>query len=228
MTLYGSFCPIAKACEIVGERWTMLIMRELLMGATRFSEFQRGLSKISPTLLAKRLKHLESCGIVVRKRLSGKRGHEYRLTASGRDLYPVVESLAVWGMRWTQAHLGEDELDVELLMIEISRGLATEHLPDGETVINLTFTDPGVKKSYWLVIDDGAVDLCDDNPGKDVDLYLTTDVRTLIEIWTGKLAINSAIDSETVLAVGARHLTRGIVKWFGPGKFSHVRPADPA
>ena len=214
MTLYGSFCPIAKATEIVGERWTMLIMRELLMGSTRFSEFQRGLSKISPTLLAKRLKHLESRGIVVRKRLSGRSGHEYRLTASGRDLYSVIESLAVWGMRWTQLQLGDDELDVELLMMEISRGLATEHLPDGETVINFNFTDPGANKSYWLVISDGTVDLCDDNPGKDVDLYVTSDIRTLIEIWTGKRAINTAIASQAVTAIGARHLMRGIAKWF--------------
>jgi DNA-binding HxlR family transcriptional regulator len=205
----------------------MLIIRELLMGTTRFSEFQRGLSKISPTLLAKRLKHLEACGIVVRKRLSGRSGHEYRLTASGRELYPVIESLAVWGMRWTQNQLGDDELDVELLMMEISRGLATDLLPDGETVINFNFTDPDAKKGYWLVIDDGVVDLCDDNPGKDVDLYLTSDIRTLIEIWTGKLAITTAITDEMVTALGARHLTRGIAKWFGPSKFSHIQPADP-
>jgi DNA-binding HxlR family transcriptional regulator len=228
MTLYGSFCPIAKATELIGERWTLLILRELLMGSTRFSELQRGLAKISPALLTKRLKQLEAGGILVRRRISGRRGHEYRLTEAGRELYPVIDSLAVWGMRWTQARLGEDELDIELLMMEISRGLDTAHLPDGETVICFSFKPPSANKNYWLVIANGKVDLCDDDPGKDVDLYLTSDVRTLIEIWTGKYRVQSAIADNAVSAIGASYLTKNIAKWFGPGRFAHVRPAEAA
>jgi len=134
---YGQFCPVAKATELIGEKWTLLILRELLLGTTRFNDFQRAMSRMSPTLLAKRLRSLEDSGIIIRKKLSGQKGHEYRLTAAGKELSPLVEILAVWGMRWARGQLTDDELDVEFLMREVQRRLQTEHLPDGETVICL-------------------------------------------------------------------------------------------
>jgi len=225
MTLYGQFCPIAKATEVLGERWTVLILRELLMGTTRFSDFQRALSKISPTLLAKRLKSLEGEGLIIRKKITGGHGHEYRLTPAGRDLKPVIESLAVWGMRWARGRMEEDELDVDLLMWDIRRRLDLAHLPDGETVLCFIFKDFKTRKSWWFVVNDGEVDICNEDPNKEVDLYLTTDLRTLVEIWEGDRPLKPALRSEEILAVGKRNLIRSMADWFPLGEFSHVRPA---
>ena len=139
MSGYGQFCPVAKATELIGEKWTLLILRELLLGTTRFNDFQRAMSRLSPTLLAKRLRHLEEFGIIIRKKISGQRGYEYHLTAAGKELSPLVEILAVWGMRWARSQLNDDELDVEFLMVELQRRLMTEHLPGGQTVICIIF-----------------------------------------------------------------------------------------
>ena len=123
MAEYGQFCPVAKASDIIGERWTVLILRELFLGTRRYNEFQRGLSRISPTLLSKRLKSLEKNGLIVRKSPPGQKSHEYYLTESGRELEPLIEHLAVWGMRWARGQLDDNELDVEFLMRDLQRRL---------------------------------------------------------------------------------------------------------
>ena len=112
MVDYGQFCPVAKATELIGERWTLLILRELVLGTHRFSDFQRALSRISPSLLSKRLKVLEEAGIIVTKTQQGRRGRQYFLTPAGKQLSPIIEHLAVWGMRWARGQLTEDELDI--------------------------------------------------------------------------------------------------------------------
>ena len=175
MTSYGQFCPVAKATEIVGDKWTMLILRELLMGTTRFNDFQHSMSRISPTVLNKRLKMLEAKGVIIRRRQSGLRGHEYRLTAMGKELEPVVENLAIWGMRWARGQMSDDELDVELLMWDIRRRIDADNLPDGETVLCFTFTDLEHYKTWWLVFSEDDVDLCTEDTGKDVDLYVSSE-----------------------------------------------------
>ena len=135
MPEYGQFCPVAKAGDIIGERWTVLILRELLLGTTRYNDFQRALSRISPTLLSKRLKMLEEKGLVIRKRTSSAKSYEYHLTACGRELEPMIEHLAIWGMRWARGQMTDSELDVEFLMWDLQRRLQTARLPDGETVL---------------------------------------------------------------------------------------------
>ena len=141
MVDYGQFCPVAKATELIGERWTLLIIRELVLGTHRFSDFQRALSRISPSLLTKRLKDLEKAGIIIRKTQQGRRGYQYFLTPAGRQLAPVIEHLATWGMRWARSQLTDDELDIEFLMWEIQRRLDSEALPDGETVLCFIFEE---------------------------------------------------------------------------------------
>ena len=141
MTLYGQFCPVSKAMEIIGEKWTLLILREMLLGTCRFSDFQRALARISPTLLSRRLKHLEEKGLVIRRRISGQDGYEYRMTAMGKELYPVLEQVGIWGMRWARGQMSEDELDVDLLMWDVRRRILIEHLPAGETVLCFCFKD---------------------------------------------------------------------------------------
>ena len=215
MTGYGQFCPVAKATELIGEKWTLLVLRELLLGTTRFNDFQRAISRMSPTLLAKRLRQLEECGIVIRKKLSGQKGYEYRLTAAGKELSPLIEVLAVWGMRWARGQLTDDELDVEFLMREQQRRLQTEHLPDGETVICLIFDELVKHKTWWLLVNSDVVDLCTKDPGKDVDLYINSSVRTIVKIWEGDLDMRIAIRDGLVKTQGLHHLIRTMPDWFG-------------
>ncbi len=224
---YGQFCPMAKATELIGERWTLLVLRELFLGTTRFNDFQRAISRMSPTLLAKRLRHLEECGIIIRKKLSGQKGYEYRLTVAGKELAPLIEVLSVWGMRWARGQLTDDELDVEFLMRELQRRLQTEHLPDGETVICLMFDKLTKHKTWWLLVDGDVVDLCTEDPGKDVDVYINSSVRTIVEVWEGDLDMRTALRNGSVKAHGLRHLTRTMPDWFGVCLYKDVLRGDP-
>lgn len=234
MTVYGQFCPVAKATEIIGDKWTMLILRELLLGTCRFSDFQRALSRISPTILSRRLKLLEEKGIVVRKRVSGHDSFEYHPTPAGKELEPVVEQIAIWGMRWARSQLSDEELDADLLMWDIRRRILTDHLPGGETVLCFSFADvldlSGASKamSCWLVIDDDEVDFCDRDPGKDVDLYISSKIRDLIEVWEGDQALKTALREERLTAIGDRRLIRSMPDWFGLSTLAHIRPAEEA
>jgi hypothetical protein len=185
------------------------------------------MSRMSPTLLAKRLRHLEEYGIIIRKKLSRQRGHEYRLTAAGKELAPLIEVLAVWGMRWARGQLTDDELDVEFLMQELRRRLQTGHLPDGETVICLMFDELTKYKTWWLLVDNDVVDLCTEDPGKDVDLYINSNVRTIVEIWEGDLDMRAALRNGSVKAHGLRHLIRTMPDWFGVCLYKEVRRGDP-
>lgn len=227
MAGYGQFCPVAKATEIVGEKWTLLVLRELLLGTTRFNDFQRALSRMSPTLLAKRLRQLDEAGIVIRKKLSGQRGYEYRLTAAGKELAPIVEVLAIWGMRWARSQLSDDELDVEFLMRELQRRLRTEQLPDGQTIICLIFDDLTKHSDWWLLVDGEVVDLCTEDPGKDVDLYINSNVRTIVNVWEGDLEIRTALRNGSIKAHGSRHLIRTLPDWFGVCLYKDVQRGDP-
>jgi len=225
MADYGQFCPVAKASELLGERWTLLILRELVLGTHRFSGFQRALSRISPTLLSKRLGQLEKAGIVTRKPQKGLKGYEYFLTPSGRELGPIIEHLAGWGMRWARGQLNEEELDVEFLMWDIQRRLQLDALPDGETVICFIFNELEKFKSWWLIVNDGNVDLCTENPGKEVDVYINTSVRSMVEVWQGNLDIKTALREQVIKAIGNKVLTRSLPDWLGICQYAHIKPA---
>lgn len=227
MSGYGQFCPVAKAAELVSEKWTMLVLRELFLGTTRFNDFQRALSRMSPTLLAKRLRYLEECGIILRKKTSGQRGYEYFLTAAGKELSPLIEVLAVWGMRWARSQLTDDELDVEFLMRELQRKLLTKHLPDGETVLCFIFDELTEHKTWWLVINADLVDLCTENPGKDVDLYINSSVRIMAEIWRGDLDLRESLRDGLIKTNGAQHLVSSMPDWLGGSPYKEVVPGDP-
>ena len=228
MVDYGQFCPVAKATELIGERWTILIIRELVLGTHRFSDFQRALSRISPALLTKRLKDLEKAGIVIRKAQQGRRGYQYFLTPAGRQLSPIIEHLATWGMRWARGQLTEEELDVEFLMWEVQRRLDTTALPDGETVLCFIFEELTQFKSWWIVVYDNEVDLCTKNPGKDVDLYITSTVRSMVEIWEGDLELHSALRKQLIKTNGNHRLMKTLPEWFGICLYADVKPGDPA
>jgi len=224
MKEYGQFCPVAKATEIIGEKWTVLILRELILGSTRYSELQRALSRISPTLLSRRLKMLEQKGLLVRKSLPGQRRAEYHLTACGRELQPLIKHLAVWGMRWARGQMSDNELDVEFLMWDLQRRLQTDKLPGGETVLCFSFDELEKHKTWWLLVNDGEVDLCTENPGREVDLYVNSGVRTLVEIWHGDLDLRLALRKQRVRAHGNVHLVRTMPQWLGINPYADVRP----
>ena len=223
---YGQFCPIAKATEILGEKWTILIIRELLMGGRRFNELQRGLSLISPTILSRRLDALVDHGLVVKKKIPGQKGFEYLPTDSCRELLPVIIALGEWGMRWAQNNLGENDYDVELLMLYLKRSIVPDRLVGSETVVRFHFTDVGQYPDWWIVASGADVDLCIKDPGKDIDVYFTTDIRTMVDIWMGKSSYRAAVRDGTLKLVGNTSLTRNITSWMSNSLFADLPAAS--
>jgi DNA-binding HxlR family transcriptional regulator len=216
---YGQFCPVAKATEILGERWTILILRELLLGGRRFNELQRGLGDISPALLTSRLKSLEDQGLVARRRITGQRGFEYAPTAACEALLPIVVSLGEWGLSWARHLLIDDDFDVEFLMFYLERSVDPERLPGGQTVIRFQFTDLTEQRNWWLLIDGNEVQVCINPPARDVDVYLTTTVRTMHDVWMGDRTYRDAVRAEELIIEGEPALTRNVSAWLRPSVF---------
>lgn len=223
---YGQFCPIAKASEILGEKWTILIVRELLMGGSRFNELQRGLALISPTILTKRLNSLAEHGLVVKKKIPGQLGYEYFPSESCKELLPVIKSLGDWGMRWARDQMVDSDYDVELLMLYLQRSVQPDKLVGSETVIRFRFTDINEPANWWLVASGQQVDVCNKDPGKDVDVYFTCTVRTMVDIWMGLLPYRKAINDGQIKAVGPSLLTRNIFSWLDISIFADLPSAE--
>lgn len=223
---YGQLCPIAKAAEVLGERWTILIIRELLVGNYRYSGLQRALSRLSPTLLTRRLKELQDCGLVIRQPAPTGTRAEYRLSAAGRDLERAVFALGEWGMRWARGQMRPDEIDVQMLMVDFSRRLDAARLPAGRTVIE--FELPGLRKfrRWWIVVEaNGTRELCSNFPGHAAHVTLRLDHRALGEIWTGDTTIAATLKNGRLSATGDPGLVRSLSTWLRPGALAHIRPA---
>jgi len=215
MSVYGQFCPVSRAAEMLGERWTLLIVRELLQGSTRFSELQRGMPKISPSLLTKRLQELENARILYRRQTPGQKGFEYQLTPAGQSLHPLVMELARWGINWIEGQLSEDELDIELLMFDIHRSLDPARFPDGTITLKFHFRDAEKFRDWWILASRKSIDLCTKDPGNEPHAYLSTSIRALTELWTGQVRWNQAMRSDTINVVGSRAIVRQIPAWLG-------------
>ncbi|MCB1960210.1 MAG: helix-turn-helix transcriptional regulator [Rhodocyclaceae bacterium] len=222
---YGQFCPVAKAMEMLGEKWTLLILRELHMGATRFNELQRGLSLISPTILTKRLNELADAEIILRRKIPGQRGNEYFLTQAGKETLPMLQTVGTWGMRWARGDVRDSDLDVELLMLYLQRSVKTEMLPGDQSVIHFKFTDLKKLSDWWLLVKGCNVDICLEDPGKDVDVYLTTDLHTMVSCWMGDKTYKQAIADKHLTLVGPSALTRNIQSWISDSIFAGIPPA---
>ncbi len=210
---YGQFCPIAKATEVVGEKWTLLIIRELLMGASRFNQLTRGLGSISPALLTTRLNTLVEHGLVVRRKIPGQRGHEYFPAAACTELLPILRQLGGWGMRWAKNNLVEEDYDVELLMLYLERSIATDKLPGSETILRFAFDDLRKQRLWWLIVQDQKVDVCVKDPGREVDIYFTSTVRIMTDVWLGHRSYSNAIRAGELKISGPTSLTRSVKSW---------------
>ena len=222
---YSQFCPVSMAAEIICSRWTLLVLRELVQGSSRFNELRRGVPSMSPALLSKRLKDLEAAGIVRRIAAEREPGvHEYRLTPAGEELRPIIEAVGVWGHRWVTTEATLKNLDANLLMWDIRRNINTDPMPHRRNVIQFIFKDrPPAERNYWLIVEPrNEVDLCVVDPGFDVDLYVSTDLRTMTEIWLGYAAAGLASDDGRLVVTGNRDLAADLRAWLKLSMFAKV------
>lgn len=225
---YRQFCPVAMAAEILCTRWTIVLLRELIAGSTRFNELRRGLPRMSPALLSQRLKELEAAGLVERSASETEPGiFEYRLTEAGHDLAPIVDSFGRWGQRWIKSEVSLQQLDVNLLMWDMRRGLNLDPLPKRRSNIQFRYPElPPSTRSWWLLIDPGSheqVDLCSIDPGFDVDLYVSTDLRTMTAIWMGQDSVAAAKSADRLILTGDSHLEQSIGTWLALSPFASER-----
>lgn len=220
---YGQFCPIAKASEITGERWTNLLIRELGAGSNTFNDLRKGLPLMSPSLLSTRLKSLVQSGIV--ERLEESVGIRYRLTESGRELQQVVLQLGNWGQRWARSDLSHGDLDPSLLMWDIHRSIDVGYFHKDRTTLMFEFTDYTSKlRRWWMVVKDKEVDICLKDPGYKVDLEIVSDVKTLTAYWMGEISMTQALREKRIQLSGDSGLKHAIRKWMGRNYFSDVKP----
>jgi DNA-binding HxlR family transcriptional regulator len=221
---YKQFCPLAMAAEVLCTRWTLVLIREFIAGSTRFNDLRRGVPKMSPTLLSQRLKELEDAGVIRRRVLRSEKGiFEYQLTEAGRELGAVVEALGFWGQKWIGSAESLKNVDPSLLMWDMRRNLNPTPLPNKRTVIQFLFSDlPASKSHWWLVVEPrGEVDLCWSDPGFEINLYVTTDLRTMTSIWMGYTSVDK--ERGRLKLSGPQGIIKSMQTWLGLSPFATVR-----
>ncbi len=217
---YGQFCPVSMAAEILCARWTVLVIRELLCGSRRFNDLRRGVPRMSPALLSKRLKELEKAGVIAIVPRDGG-APEYRLTPAGEELEPIVLSMGFWGHRWVESRLSLKNLDPSLLMWDIRRRLNPQPLPPKRCTIQFQYPElPEAQRNWWLVIENGTVDLCGFDPGYEVNLLVRSSLHTMTAIWMGITLIPSALASRQLELEGERPIAKAIQTWLGLSGFA--------
>lgn len=223
---YKQFCPVAMAAEVLCTRWTVVLLRELIAGSTRFNDLRRGVPRMSPALLSQRLKDLELAGIVSREACASEPGiFEYRLTPSGHELGPIVEAFGVWGQRRISADLSLQNLDSQLLMWDMRRNLNTTPMPRTRSVIQFIYPElPATQRSWWLIVDPKeGVDLCSVDPGFNVDLYVSVDLRTMTSIWMGLDTVRAAVGNGRMTVTGDRKIASAMQTWLGLSPFAREK-----
>lgn len=219
---FGQFCPVALSSEVLAERWTLLVVRELLAGARRFNEIRRGVPRLSPTLLKERLRTLERAGIVERVPTTNTRGSDYQLTQAGEELRAVVAAIGQWGQRWAR-DIRPADLDPGWLVWAMHRRLNTAAMPAGRTVIEIEFSDSPKQRRFWLVHQRGHVDVCLKDPGFEPTVRVLTRVRTLAEVWRGLRPIREEIRSGRLQVRGASTMRRAFPGWLMLSVFAPIK-----
>lgn len=219
---YGQFCPVSMASEILCSRWTILVLREMLCGSTRFNDLRRGLPRMSPSLLSKRLKELEKAGVIISVATTGGLS-EYRLTEAGEDLRPIVIGMGVWGQKWVESRLSLRNLDPSLLMWDMRRNLNPDPLPPRRCTIQFQYPELSeAQRNWWLVVEEGTVDLCGFDPGFEVDLLVTSSLRTMTAIWMGISPLRQEVNAGRVQLDGDPAVGRAMQKWLKLSTFAPV------
>lgn len=215
MKSYGQFCPIAIAAEIFAERWTPLILRELSDGSYRFNEIERGLPRISKSVLAQRLRSLAAAGVVERRDAAG-RGVEYLLTPAGLELAELAILMGDWANRWANVEIGPHNLDPDLLMWDMHRRIHLDRLPDCRVVVRFDLTGARTS-SYWLLLERPEPSLCLTDPGFEVDLYVTADTAVMHRVWMGQMDLARALADRQIELDGPAPLRRAFPGWLALG-----------
>ena len=220
---YKQFCPVAMAAEILCTRWTVVLLREMIAGSTRFNDLRRGVPRMSPALLSQRLKELEEAGVVARVKAKGEPDlFEYRLTKAGSELQPLIEAFGIWGQRWIESDLSLENLDPQLLMWDMRRSLDLKPMPKRRSTIQFRYPNaPAAHRVWWLIVSpEEGVDLCSVDPGHDVDLYVQSDLRTMTAIWMGLDTVRKALTEGRMELVGDKQLASNMQIWLGLSPFA--------
>jgi DNA-binding HxlR family transcriptional regulator len=213
---YNHFCPVAKACEVLEPRWTLLILSEIWSGSSRFNEIRRGVPGISPTLMTKRLREMEEHGLITRFENSASGEISYRSTAIADELAPIVHALGEWAHRNIDADVTLERLDARLLMWNMRRKIDAKAMPPARrSVIKFTYPElPKAEQSYWLIAKPGVpIDLCLIDPGFDVDLFVTADLKALTSAWMGYSSLQAQIARDKIMLIGNPDLAASINHW---------------
>ena len=225
---YKQFCPVAMAAETLCTRWTLVLLRELIAGSTRFNDLRRGVPKMSPSLLSQRLKELEQAGVIEKIASKDEKGiFEYHLTEAGRDIQPVIESVGMWGQKWVESSLSLKNLDPSLLMWDMRRNLNPNPLPKKKSVIQFLYPElPKTKRDWWLVIEqDGTVDLCWSDPGFEIDSLIETDLKTMTSVWMGLSTVKS--EKNNINIRGDKDIAKNMQLWLGLSPFAKQQKLAP-
>ena len=213
MFKYHQYCPVARACEVIADRWTPLIVRELLFGSRHFNELERGLPRISRSLLVARLRHLEDNGVI--ERLTGARPNvtEYTLTEAGNDLADVIKQLGTWAIKWVFNDPNRDELDPALFLWKMHQRVDHGELPRRRTVVQFDLTGRKGRR-VWLVLVPRDVSLFLKPPGFPADLIVRADVSVLYRVWTGFVDYEDAVREREIVLEGPSALVQAFPRWF--------------
>ncbi|MCH8990121.1 MAG: helix-turn-helix transcriptional regulator [Chloroflexi bacterium] len=224
MKTYGQFCPVAKAAEIFAERWTPLIIRELLMGSRKFSELEIGMSRIPRSLLTQRLRTLEDAGLLTRKTVGDGKRAEYHLTEAGADLFAVVKGLGDWGQKWVNHKIGHEDTDPALLVWDMHRRVNIELLPKERVVVQIDFHG-AAKGTYWLILERPEPSACYQDPGLEIDLFVSADTVAIHRVWMGMTSFAECMDDGLIELDGLAAHVDAFPGWFKLSIFSDVKPA---
>lgn len=228
MFKYGQFCPVARSLEILGDRWTLLIVRDMLLGTSHFNSLERGLPGISRALLSNRLQVLQKAKIIEKLvNETGRQTTEYRLTPAGLDLFGVVLSLRDWGEKWAFGEPTNEELDPVLLMWWLHNRADRTQLPAYRVVVEFDFKGSR-PVSFWLVLTREDVSLCLTDPGYEVNLLVTADLAVFFKLWAGRIGYQEALRIYNVSVEGVPGLTRAFPNWFGWGAVTPDLAVSPA
>lgn len=225
MNSYGQFCPLAQATQLLCERWTLIIVRELIAGSTRFNQIKKGVPLMSPTLLSARLKQLAAAGVI--NILGSKGSYTYSLTAAGLELRPLVELLGAWGHRWARSNLNTGDLDAGLLMWDMRRNVDPAIFPRHRIVFQFEYPDaPKGARDWWLVSENGEVDLCLNDPGHEVDVAIKCSLKTMTEIWICQRQFRDAARKGDVKVAGDSKLTSKLQEWLRSSPLAKLGTLD--